>query len=116
MCVGVLHENYLAEAAAHGRITFNFMSVNMLRNNCIEMARSINSICGGDNGTSNAVQQRLNFLPVLGHEKIYVIGRLISVSYTLASSSSWESEDGVSWMLRNVIKSLHHKCGIIIQE
>jgi len=38
----------------------------------------------------------LILLPILGHEKIYVIGRLISVSYTLASSSSWESEDGVS--------------------
>jgi len=58
VCVGVIHENCLAEARADGRITFDMMLVNTLRNNCTKMARYIDRNFGGDNGTSSAGQQR----------------------------------------------------------
>ena len=66
VCVGILRENYLVGTAADGRITFSSMSVDVLWYNRTEMARSVDRICGGDNGTSNAGQRRLNFITSLG--------------------------------------------------
>ena len=61
------------------------------------------------------VNKDLILLPILGHEKVSVIGRLVFRTLWPAHSS-WESEGGVSCIFRNVIKSFHHKCGVIIQE